>query len=292
MNKKITEKIVSIAICIVSFIFILLLLITTFGHITNADLNNKIVKSLLLTLTFIFAALSGVSIIFAFHDNERLRNVLIFKDKESATQATVAVMKKTAVRVCKPIKEAKIKKVNILSDNYGNVKMKIDIAVLTNETVKVVTKVRATIIATFQEVFGIEFSAIDYRIVKSKNNYAPTETEVNERMEALKDSIVQTKPVDLDTINKIKSDEVKAKLEEQLESDEAIETIAEEIDEEIIPTEEVDSEVETPIEETVSEEEIEESQVENVAVEETSEESTDEIQEEDSEETEPEEEEK
>lgn len=195
MNKKITEKIISIALCVVSLLFVLLLLITTFGHIKNADLDNKIVKALLISLTVVFGILSGFSIAMSFRDTEKLSAVLIFKDKHSATKATVAVMKRTAVRVCKPIEEAKIRRVHIFADDVGNVKMKIDIKIYSDKTVDVTTKVKATLINTFEEVFGIEFSSIDFRIIKSKNEYLPNDADVEKRVEALKKEIVMNKPL-------------------------------------------------------------------------------------------------
>lgn len=245
MNKKITEKIISIALCVVSLLFVLLLLITTFGHIKNADLDNKIVKALLISLTVVFGVLSGFSIAMSFRDTEKLSAVLIFKDKHSATKATVAVMKRTAVRVCKPIEEAKIRRVHIFADDVGNVKMKIDIKIYSDKTVDVTTKVKATLINTFEEVFGIEFSSIDFRIIKSKNEYLPNDADVEKRVEALKKEIVMNKPLpedveeakieDLDTakvdvddveeVTTVEAEEAKADAEEittvEVEADDA-----------------------------------------------------------------------
>ncbi len=269
MNKKITEKIISIALCVVSLLFVLLLLITTFGHIKNADLDNKIVKALLISLTVVFGILSGFSIAMSFRDTEKLSAVLIFKDKHSATKATVAVMKRTAVRVCKPIEEAKIRRVHIFADDVGNVKMKIDIKIYSDKTVDVTTKVKATLINTFEEVFGIEFSSIDFRIIKSKNEYLPNDADVEKRVEALKKEIVMNKPLPED-MEEAKIEDLEAAKADDAEEITTIEVEADDAEENTaVEVEADDAEESTTVE--VEADDAEEAEVQEEATEEESE---------------------
>lgn len=192
--KKIFDKVITITLGVISLFFVILMLITAFGGLDTADFDNDIVKALLITLGIIFAVLTGLNVWIAFLDNEKLSSILLFKDKESATKATVGVVKKTARRVTKKIAEAKIGRIQIFADENGNARLKVDVKLTTDATMDTVTKLRAILIDTFKSIFGIEFAAIDFRVVKSKNAYEPADSDIGKRMEQLRSEIVPNVP--------------------------------------------------------------------------------------------------
>ncbi len=192
--KKIFEKVVTITLGVISLFFVIMMLVTAFGGLELSDFENSIVRALLICLAVIFAVLTGLAVFAAFQDNEKLSSVVLFKNKESATKATVAVVKRTAKRVVKEIPEAKLTKVQIVADDNGNVRLKVDVKLATDATMEVVTKVRALLIDTFANVFGIEFASIDFRIVKSKNSYVPSAAAVDQRVAELKATVEINKP--------------------------------------------------------------------------------------------------
>ena len=192
--KKIFEKVVTVTLGVISLFFVIMMLVTAFGGLELNDFDNSIVRALLICLAVIFAVLTGLAVFAAFQDNEKLSSVMLFKNKESATKATVAVVKRTAKRVIKDIPEAKLTKVQIVADDNGNVRLKVDLKLSTDATMDVVTKVRATLIDTFANIFGIEFASIDFRIVKSKNSYVPSAAAVDKRVEELKATVEVNKP--------------------------------------------------------------------------------------------------
>ena len=192
--KKIFEKVVTITLGVISLFFVIMMLVTAFGGLELSDFDNSIVRALLICLAVIFAVLTGLAVFAAFQDNEKLSSVVLFKNKESATKATVAVVKRTAKRVVKEIPEAKLTKVQIVADDNGNVRLKVDVKLATDATMEVVTKVRALLIDTFANVCGIEFASIDFRIVKSKNSYVPSAAAVDQRVAELKATVEINKP--------------------------------------------------------------------------------------------------
>lgn len=192
--KKIFEKVVTVTLGVISLFFVIMMLVTAFGGLELNDFDNSIVRALLICLAVIFAVLTGLAVFAAFQDNEKLSSVVLFKNKESATKATVGVVKRTAKRVVKEIPEAKLTKVQIVADDNGNVRLKVDVKLATDATMEVVTKVRALLIDTFANVFGIEFASIDFRIVKSKNSYLPSAAAVDKRVEELKATVEVNKP--------------------------------------------------------------------------------------------------
>lgn len=188
--KKIFDKIISVTLGVVSLFFVLLMLVTAFGGLQQVDLDNNVVKALLITLAVIFALLTAFQVAISFRDDEKLNAVLLYKDKESSAKATVAVVKKTAKGVAKVMKaEARIGKVQIVSDDAGNTRLKVDVKILTDRTEETSIKLRAILVESFKKIFGIEFSSIDFRIVKSKSTYVPGEAEVAARISELKANV-------------------------------------------------------------------------------------------------------
>lgn len=188
--KKVFDKIISVTLGVVSLFFVLLMLVTAFGGLQQVDLDNNVVKALLITLAVIFALLTAFQVAISFRDDEKLNAVLLYKDKEASAKATVAVVKKTAKRVAKVMKaEARIGKVQIVSDDAGNTRLKVDVKILTDRTEETSIKLRAILVESFKKIFGIEFSSIDFRIVKSKSTYVPGEAEVAARISELKANV-------------------------------------------------------------------------------------------------------
>lgn len=267
--KKIFEKVVTITLGVISLFFVIMMLVTAFGGLELSDFDNSIVRALLICLAVIFAVLTGLAVFAAFQDNEKLSSVVLFKNKESATKATVAVVKRTAKRVVKEIPEAKLTKVQIVADDNGNVRLKVDVKLATDATMEVVTKVRALLIDTFANVFGIEFASIDFRIVKSKNSYVPSAAAVDQRVEELKATVEINKPEEVaeapaeiaeDTIGIIPSGG-DAEVDEASGSDAPVANSANAAEEPVAEAEEVETSeeeaaeaAEEAVEETVAEE--------------------------------------
>ena len=260
--KKIFEKVVTITLGVISLFFVIMMLVTAFGGLELNDFDNSIVRALLICLAVIFAVLTGLAVFAAFQDNEKLSSVVLFKNKESATKATVAVVKRTAKRVIKDIPEAKLTKVQIVADDNGNVRLKVDLKLSTDATMDVVTKVRATLIDTFANIFGIEFASIDFRIVKSKNSYVPSAAAVDKRVEELKATVEVNKP-EADVAEAAEAAEASANAAEEpvaeaeeaeevseAEADAAEEEAAEEVASEEVASEEAEAPVTEAAEET------------------------------------------
>ena len=188
--KKVFDKIISITLGVISLFFVVLMLVTTFGGLEQADLDNNVVKALLITLGAIFVVLTVMEIAVSFRDDEKLNAILLYKDRDSSTKATVSVVKKTAKRVAKTIKtEAKVGKVQIVSDDAGNTRLKVDVKILTDRTEETAVRLRAILVESFKKIFGIEFASIDFRVVKSKSAYLPAEEEIKARISELKSGV-------------------------------------------------------------------------------------------------------
>ena len=176
--KKVAEKIISITLGAISLLFVVLSLVAVFGAVQTADFDNKVVHALIIILTVVFATLTGINIYLSFLENDKLRAVMLRKDGGSSTKATVAAVKSTIRRAVKPESRGKVKKVQLLVDDNGTVRLRIEVKIKADNTQEVIDKMRALIEETFRAVMNIEFQTIDFKIVNLKHGYRPDEKAV------------------------------------------------------------------------------------------------------------------
>lgn len=180
--KKLLERIVAIALTVIGALLIALLLVVMFKAVDVAELDNQVVKILIMSLSVIFAILAALCIGAAFSDNDKLKAVLMFKDKESATKATVGVVKKLAKKAAKNVPNAKVTKVLLFVDDNNNVKLRVSIRVKGNDTENVINRVRAEITSTIAAVLDVEFASVDFKLIGVKTNYKPTDKEIDDKV--------------------------------------------------------------------------------------------------------------
>lgn len=184
--KKVAEKIISITLGAISLLFVVLSLVAVFGAVQTADFDNKVVHALIIILTVVFATLTGINIYLSFLENDKLRAVMLRKDGGSSTKATVAAVKSTIRRAVKPESRGKVKKVQLIVDDNGTVRLRIEVKIKADNTQEVIDRMRALIEETFRAVMNIEFQTIDFKIVNLKHGYRPDEKAVEARVAELK----------------------------------------------------------------------------------------------------------
>jgi len=184
--KKTIEKIVTIALMLISLLFVITTLVVQFRPEYAADMSGSYVQVLLVVFAAMFAVLTAINIAGAFADSEKINNVLLFKSRESATKATITVVNKTAKQAVKQIEGATLKKVYLFVDENNDVKMRIDLKIASATVEDVIIKVRAAVATTFEEVLGLNFASIDFKLVKVKNEYKPDGAKMDEKVAAFK----------------------------------------------------------------------------------------------------------
>lgn len=255
--KKLFEKIVSIATAIIGTLFMILLLVVMFQGMDIRQMDNQLVHALMITLAIVFTVLLGLSIYAAFLDTDKLSSIILFKDKESATKASMSVVKSTAKKAAKAVEGAKLTKVRLIADENGNVRLKVDLKVTTENVDDTVINVRAQVEDAFEKIYGVKFHYIDINLVKVKNNFKSDQKDIDAKVAQLKDKISANEPM-VDGVSRA-SFEVNAQPENT-------ENAAEEVPETDAPAEEAAGE--SPAEEAVTEEVAEKSEeeTENAAV--------------------------
>ncbi len=176
--KKILEKIVAISLTVIGLLLITLLIVVMLNAIDVKELDNQLVKVLIISLSVVFAVLAGIIIAMSFSDSDRLNSIILFKDKESATKATVSVVKKMVKKAAKRVEEAKVTKVSMYGDENNDVKLAISLKICSDKTEEVIDRVRGEIMATCSKILVYDFSSIDFKVVKLKSDYVPTKDEI------------------------------------------------------------------------------------------------------------------
>lgn len=148
------------------------------------NMNNALVNVLIIIFACIYAVLTGINITRAFSDSERINNVLLFKGKDSATKASISVVKRIAKVATGQIEGAKLKKATLFVDENNDVRMKVDLKIIDKDIEMVVGSVKANLITTFDEVLAFRFKTIDFNVVNLKNPaYVPSPAKIKSEKE-------------------------------------------------------------------------------------------------------------
>jgi hypothetical protein len=180
--KKLSEKIVSIALAVVGALLMSLLLAAMFGAVGTDEFDNKIVKILIITFSVIFCVLAAVEIASAFSDSDRLNAILLFKDEKSATKATVGVVKKLTYKAAKLMENVKITRIILNTDDHNDLKMRICVKIKGNDTKAVIERLRALVSDELESVIGVVFDTVDFKITKIKSDYRADDKKIDERI--------------------------------------------------------------------------------------------------------------
>lgn len=194
--KKVFEKIVTIALAFIALLFVIMMLVIMFNPDYAVNMNNTFVHVLLILFACIFGVLTAFNIASAFSDAERVNNILLFKMKGSATKASVSVVKKTARAATKQVEGAKLRRAVLFADENNDIRMKITLKIRHDNVESVVNRVRATVIATFDEVLGFRFKEIDFVVVNLKNNFKPDSAKIDEAVEAFRKEQAALRPAE------------------------------------------------------------------------------------------------
>ncbi|MFI3229279.1 MAG: hypothetical protein R3Y23_03875 [Bacillota bacterium] len=266
--KKLLEKIVSIALALVSLVFVALIITMVFKPEYVTELNNQLVKAMLVAFCAVFGILTAINIATAFRSVDKLSSVILFKGKSSATRATIGVVKKYVKTAAKNVEGARVTKVVLFVDENNNVKMKADLKITSEkQVIDVVTAVKAHVADTLMGVLGLEFATIDFTTVGVKNKYEPNKEAIAQNIEtelaaieANKEAVAEALAVAIE--EEVAVEEVAEIVEEVAveEVAETIEEVAETVEEEAVSEEVVEEATEEEAEEVVAEvvEEVEE----------------------------------
>jgi hypothetical protein len=181
--KKVLEKVISIVLAAISLLFVIVLLVVMFNEDLASRLHEEtLARAFVIVFSIIFAVLTTTNILLAFKDNDKVNQILLFRTKESASRATISVVKRLAKKAALNIKGMPIKKqtegkgtklqhIVLTADANGDVTFTASVRCVTDKVEPLLEKVRAELVVTFGEVLGLNFKAIDLFAIAVKNDY-------------------------------------------------------------------------------------------------------------------------
>ena len=173
--RKITEKVSIIAQICITLVFV----ITTLLYVSNvipesqALANNGMIATLIIILAIVYALLSVYLLYLNFSECEMLRQVLLFCDSESATHASVKVVRNIVKSCAKKVSGIRVKKVKMRTDEKHGLVITLKVDVSANEISVAIDKLRCLITDSFKNTLNLTFNSINFEIRRLKSHYTP-----------------------------------------------------------------------------------------------------------------------
>lgn len=173
--RKITEKVAIIAQICITLVFV----ITTILYMSNvipesaALANNGMIATLITVLAIVYGLLSAYIIYVNFSEAENLRQILLFCDSESATQANVKVIRNVVRSCARKVKGIRVRKTKMRMDEKQGFVVTLKVDVSTHNVSQSIDKLRCLIADAFKNTLGLTFNSINFVIRKLKSRYKP-----------------------------------------------------------------------------------------------------------------------
>lgn len=275
--KNLLNKIIQIAQVIISAIFVIMFIATIMGIIPiTTNSNGKVVCDsfmviLMLILGTIYTILSIMIVANAISSANKLKYLKIKGNYETVSYVNVGAIKKTCKDKAKILKEIKVLKVNVYSNDLNNLSLNITISLKSEDVNQTTDKYRLILVETFMRLYEIKFSTINFKIKKILENHQPD----MEKIENALSNNNKNKDKDKEVEKAINEALVNSKVEEskkdvkEVETEKQIEEVKTEQEVEKVETEQQVDEQEVDIDEKIVEENFEEDKIQDKDVEET-----------------------
>ena len=176
-------KIFSILNIVVAVIFIVLLLLISFGLFSAADFENKVVAALLCVLAVLYLGTAAINFLGQFSTSQTIRQVLISTQQSGNVKVTKAVIKKLVADNVRTEEGVSLRGIKILATDHGLsllIVLKVD-----GRNVRQTTDYLKNLLQdVFKNLLHMQFSSIDFKIVSLKSDYVPNYAVIKEESAA------------------------------------------------------------------------------------------------------------
>ena len=179
--KRNLAKIFASAGMVVAIILIMVLIITAFGGIKQADFDNQLVKGLLITLAILYVVISIGTLMLLFINSDATKEVTIRIEHGGSVRISAGVVTRLVKNACKEIEGVKCKKVVLLGDDYG-VRLKVSVKVTDKDVLEAETYLRTLIEDMFLSEFGFKFSSIEVKVMQLTPKYKANVEDIEARV--------------------------------------------------------------------------------------------------------------
>lgn len=173
--RKIAEKVAIVAQIIITFVFVTTTLLYLFNVIpeNTALSNNGVLATLIAILAAVYLLLSGYIIYVNFSESETLRQVLLHCDSESATCASVKVVKNIVKSCAKKVNGVRVRKMKMRLDERNGLIVTLKLNVSTHNVSESIDILRCLVADAFKNTLGLTFNSINFVIKRLRSSYKP-----------------------------------------------------------------------------------------------------------------------
>ena len=179
--KKTVLRIFSTATTLIALFFIVFLILTTFGKIKIEELDNTIVRSIFLSLGCLFTALSIVSHVILYLNEDAVKEVILRSGKEGTARTSLAVIKKITKNTVKGIEGVKCAKCAIISNEFG-IRLRVWLKIKDRDMKETEERVRAYLEDAFLGALDFRFFAIDINLKKIEAKHKVDKAAIDENL--------------------------------------------------------------------------------------------------------------
>lgn len=194
--RKLAEKVVLVAQICITLVFA----ITTLISLTNILFTNNpyddvayeatwqgnsVLTSLMLVLFVTYLGLSAYMIYANFAERENLKRVLLFCDSESATHTNVKVVNRIINNCAKQTEGIVVKKIRVREGTNKGFSLNLKVHVNADNVSQTIDTFRCLLADSFDNIFGLKFSAINFEVAKLNTRYSPNIARAEEQADKL-----------------------------------------------------------------------------------------------------------
>ena len=180
--KKNLEKIFASCAIVVSFILIMVLVVTAFGGVDANEFNSKLVRGLIITLAILYLVLSIISLVLIFVNSDVVKEITLRQEKGGSVRVSSNVITKFVKTTCKQVEGVECQKVALGSDEDG-VRLKTNVKVVDKDVLETETYLRTLLEDVFLGEFGFKFSSIEIKVMALTPNYKADQAAVQAKVE-------------------------------------------------------------------------------------------------------------
>ena len=188
--KKTLEKFALIAHACISCVFVLLTVMILFNvlplnFVNNSLVVDSIVLVLIVVLAIIYAGLTAYLLYCALNQNQLLKYVELYRDSTASVMATSKTVKSMVTENAKRVGDVKVNKIKISNASKYGLILKVWLEVSSDKVSFTLDTLRCLCEDSFNQVLGLRFSGIDFKIEKINGNYQPSVEEAQQQAKTL-----------------------------------------------------------------------------------------------------------
>lgn len=187
VGTKTLQKIAVVAQIAVALIFVATSLLFVFDVLPSgrAFADNGLLGTLIAALAIVYLGLSAFVIYANFWQRERLRQVLLHCDSESATRVKAKIIKNIAKKCCKCTDGVKFCKTKVATDEKNGLTLTVTVDVSANNATHSVDVLRCMLEDAFQTTLGLSFNSTNFVIRKLNGGFDPNTQNAEQKAKTL-----------------------------------------------------------------------------------------------------------